>query len=165
LVFGVWLGWLPVFGYTSLEEGVVPWLKGIVLPGIAVGVPYTAIIMRMMRSSLLEELGSPYIKTARAKGVPPKVRLYKHAIPEALIPVVTVAGIQLALIVTGSVTVELVFGIQGVGRLFVETIITQDYAVTQVVIVLIAALLIGINIVMDMVYILINPRIRYDGES
>jgi peptide/nickel transport system permease protein len=165
LMFGVWLDWLPVFGYTSIQEGVLPWLKGILLPGISVGIAYTAIIMRMMRSSLLEELGSPYIKTARAKGVRPKVRLYKHAIPEALIPVVTVAGIQLALIVTGSVTVELVFGIQGIGRLFVETIISQDYTVTQVVIVLIAAFLIGVNIIMDLVYVLINPRIRYGGEN
>lgn len=165
LMFGVWLDWLPVFGYTSIEVGVIPWLKGILLPGISVGIAYTAIIMRMMRSSLLEELGSPYIKTARAKGVRPKVRLYKHAIPEALIPVVTVAGIQLALIVTGSVTVELVFGIQGIGRLFVETIISQDYTVTQVVIVLIAAFLIGVNIIMDLVYVLINPRIRYGGEN
>lgn len=165
VIFGVWLGWLPVFGYSPIREGLISWFKSILLPGIAVGAPYSAIIMRMMRSSLLEEQGSQYMKTAKAKGLDPKVRLYKHAIPEALIPVVTVAGIQLALIVIGSVTVELVFGIKGIGRLFVTSMLEQDYPVTQVTIILISAVLIFMNLFIDILYTFLDPRIQYGGDE
>lgn len=165
VVFGVWVTWLPVFGYTPIKEGVFVWAKHVILPGIAVGLPYAAVIMRMARSSLLEVLGSQYIKTAKAKGVLPRIRLFKHAIQNAMIPVITVAGIQLALVVIGSVTVEIVFGIQGIGRVFVDSILTRDYPVTQVVIVLTSAVLVFTNLAVDIVYTLIDPRIRYGGEE
>lgn len=165
LVFGVWFDVLPVFGYEPLSEGVGPWLRSILLPGVAVGLPYAAIIMRMLRSSLLEEMNRPYMTTARAKGVGGRVRLYKHALQNALIPVVTVAGIQLALVLVGSVTVELVFGIKGLGRLLVESILNHDYPVTQAVILLVAGVMVFTNLVVDLTYTVLDPRIRYEGEE
>lgn len=165
LVFGVWFDLLPVFGYTPLSEGFRPWLKSIILPGIAVGLPYSAVVMRMMRSSLLEVLDEPYMKTALAKGVDSRVRLYKHALQNALIPVVTVAGIQLALVLVGSVTVEIVFGIQGLGRLLVDSMLDRNYPVTQIVILLVAAVLVFTNLIVDLAYTAIDPRIRYGGEE
>jgi peptide/nickel transport system permease protein len=165
LVFGVWLDLLPVFGYVPISEGVVPWFESILLPGLAVGLPYGAVVMRMMRSSLLEVLDEPYMKTALAKGVNSRVRLYKHALQNALIPVVTVAGIQLALVLVGSVTVELVFGIQGLGRLLVDSMLDRNYPVTQVVILLVSAVLVFTNLAVDLAYTAIDPRIGYGGES
>jgi peptide/nickel transport system permease protein len=163
LLFGVWLNLLPVFGYTPPSEGVVPWLKSILLPGIAVGLPYAAVVMRMMRSSLLEVLNEPYMRTARAKGVSSRIVLYKHALQNALIPVVTVAGIQLALVLVGSVTVELVFGIQGLGRLLVDSMLDRNYPVTQAVILIVAAVMVFTNLAVDLVYTVIDPRIGYGG--
>jgi len=165
LIFGVWLDLLPVFGYTSLSEGFVPWLKGIILPGIAVGLPYSAIVMRMMRSSILEEMNQQYVRTAQAKGVGSRVRLYKHALQNAFIPVVTVAGIQLALVLVGSVTVELVFGIKGLGRLLVDSILDRDYPVTQAVILVVAGVMVFTNLIVDLTYTVLDPRIRYGGEG
>ena len=164
LVFGVWLHLLPVFGYTPPSEGVVPWLKSILLPGIAVGLPYAAVVMRMMRSSLLEVLNQPYMRTARAKGVNRHVMLFKHALQNALIPVITVAGIQLALVLVGSVTVELVFGIQGLGRLLVDSMLDRNYPVTQAVILIVAAVMVFTNLAVDLVYTVIDPRIGYGGS-
>ncbi|WP_138004930.1 ABC transporter permease [Halalkalirubrum salinum] len=165
VVFGVWIDLLPIFGYVSITEGFFPWLESLLLPGIAVGLPYGAIVMRMMRSSLLEVMNEPYMKTARAKGVNGRVRLYKHAAQNALIPVVTIAGIQTALLLAGSVTVEIVFGIQGLGQLLVDSILDKDYPVTQGVILVVAGILVFTNIVVDLLYTVLDPRIRYGGEQ
>lgn len=165
IIFGVQLNWLPIVGYTPLSAGVVPWLKSIILPGIAVGLPYAAVIMRMMRSSLLEVLDKPYMRTARAKGLSGNVRLYKHAFQNALIPVITVAGIQLALVLVGSVTVEIVFGIKGLGRLLVDSMLDRNYPVTQAVILLVAAVMVFTNLAVDIAYTAIDPRIRYGDEQ
>ena len=165
LVFGVWFNLLPVFGYTPLSAGVVPWFKSIILPAIAVGLPYAAIVMRMMRSSLLEVQGQQYMRTARAKGVGGRVRLFKHALQNALIPVVTVAGIQLALILVGSVTVEIVFGIKGLGRLLVDSMLDRNYPVTQAVILIVAGVMVFTNLLVDIAYTVIDPRIGYGGED
>jgi peptide/nickel transport system permease protein len=165
IVFGVWLGLLPVFGYVPLKEGFIPWFKHILLPGIAVGAPYAAVVMRMTRSSLLEILGSQYIKTAKAKGVLPRTRLYKHAIQNAMIPVITVAGIQIAIIIIGSVTVEVVFAINGIGRLLVNGMLASAYFLVQVIIVLTSTVLVFTNITIDIMYTLVDPRIRYGDEK
>lgn len=165
IVFGVWLSWFPVIGYTPLSAGVVPWLKSIVLPGIAVGLPYAAGVTRMMRSSLLEVLDQQYMRTALAKGVDARVRLYKHALQNALIPVVTVAGIQLALVLGGTVTVEIVFGIKGLGRLLVNSILDRNYPVTQATILLISGIFVFMNLIVDIAYTAIDPRIRYGGDE
>jgi peptide/nickel transport system permease protein len=162
LIVGGWLNLLPTYGYTELSEGVIPWLQSILLPGLAVGVPYAAIVMRMMRSSLLEELSQQYMETARAKGVPPRTALVKHALQNALIPVVTVAGIQVAFLLTGSVTVELVFGIKGLGRVLIDAMLTNDYPVVQGAILLVAGIMVYMNLLVDIVYTFVDPRIRYD---
>lgn len=165
ILFGVQLGWLPVVGYRPLADGVGPWLRSIILPGIAVGLPYAAGVTRMMRSSLIETLNEEYMRTAVAKGIGSNARLYKHALQNALIPVVTIAGIQLALILGGSVTVEIVFGIQGLGRLLVNSILERNYPVTQMTILLISAVFIFMNLLVDIAYTAIDPRIRYGGET
>ena len=165
VLFGVYLGLLPTFGYASLRgDGFVPWLRTILLPGIAVGTPYAAIVMRMMRGSLLDELNKPYMKTAQAKGLSNRVRFYKHALQNALIPVVTIAGIQIAVIITGSVTVELVFGINGLGRLLVNSMIESDYTVVQGVIILVAAVMVFMNLIVDLTYAYLDPRIGYESD-
>lgn len=164
VLFGVWLDILPVFGYTSINEGFIPWLRSIFLPGVAVGLPYAAVLMRMTRSSLLEVLNEQYMKTARAKGVNSRVRLYKHALQNALIPVVTIAGIQFALIISGSVTVEIVYGIRGMGTVIVESIRNQDYPVAQGVIIVVACGFVLVNLVVDIAYTVINPEIKYEGK-
>ena len=165
IIFGVQLGWFPVVGYTSLSEGIVPWLRSIVLPGIAVGLPYAAGVTRMMRSSLIETLNEQYMRTAVAKGISTPVQLYKHALQNAMIPVVTIAGIQLALVLGGSVTVEIVFGIQGLGRLLVNSILERNYPVTQMTILLVAGIFVFMNLLVDIAYTVIDPRIRYGGEQ
>lgn len=164
LVFGVWFNLFPVIGYTPLRKGVLPWFRSILLPGIAVGLPYGAIVMRMMRSALLEVLGQQYMQTARAKGVGTRVRLFKHALQNALIPVVTIAGIQLALVLVGSVTVEIVFGIQGLGRLLVDSILDRNYTVTQGVILVVAGVMVFTNLVVDLTYTVLDPRIGYESD-
>jgi peptide/nickel transport system permease protein len=165
LVFGVWFSMLPVFGYVPLSEGVDQWFAHLILPAIAVGTPYAAVIMRMMRSSLLEVLGSPYMKTARSKGVSRRVQLYKHAFQNALLSVITIAGIQVALILTGSITVEIVFGINGIGRLLVDSMLDRDYPVVQGVILVVAAIMVFTNLFIDILYTFIDPRIRYGSDS
>ena len=164
LVFGVWTNLLPTFGYTPLSEGFVPWLQGIILPGIAVGGPYAAIVMRMMRGSLIDEINEPYMRTARAKGLSSRVRFYKHALQNAMMPVVTIAGIQVALIVTGSVTVELVFGIKGLGRLLVNSMLQADYATVQGTIILVAVTMVTINLIVDLTYAYLDPQIGYGSD-
>jgi len=165
IVFGVWLGWFPVVGYTPLSEGFVPWLKSITLPGVAVGLPYAAGVTRMMRSSLIETLDEQYMRTALAKGVKSDVRLYKHALQNALMPVVTIAGIQLALVLGGTVTVEIVFGVQGLGRLLVNSILERNYPVTQVTILLISGIFVFMNLIVDIAYTAIDPRVQYGGDQ
>ena len=165
IVFGVYLDWLPIVGYTPLSEGVRPWFESVLLPAIAVGLPYAAGVTRMMRSSLIETLNEGYMRTALAKGVGSRVRLYKHAMQNALIPVVTVAGIQLALVLGGSVTVELVFSIQGLGRVLVNSILERNYLVTHITILLISGVFVFMNLLVDIAYTAIDPRIRVGGES
>lgn len=165
VVFGVWLGLLPVIGYTSLSEGIAPWLRSIILPAIAVGLPYAAGVTRMMRSSLLEVLDEPYMRTALVKGMGGRVRLYKHALQNALIPVVTVAGIQLALVLGGTVTVEIVFSIQGLGRLLVDSILNRNYPVTQTTILFVSGIFVFMNLLVDIAYTAIDPRIGYGGDQ
>jgi len=119
----------------------------------------------MMRSSLIETLDEGYMRTAVAKGVGSRVRLYKHAMQNALIPVVTIAGIQLAIVLGGTVTVEIVFSIQGLGRVLVNSILERNYPVTQVTILLISGIFVSMNLIVDLAYTALDPRIRYGGES
>jgi peptide/nickel transport system permease protein len=165
LVFGVWFSVLPVFGYESLSAGLDEWFTHIILPAIAVGLPYAAVIMRMMRSSLLEVLGAQYMKTARMKGVSRRVQLYKHGLQNALLSVITIAGIQVALILTGSITVEIVFGINGIGRLLVDSMLNRDYPTMQGVILVVAFIMVFTNLFVDVLYTFVDPRIRYGSDA
>lgn len=154
---------IPSFGYVPISEGVVPWFSHIILPAIAVGLPYGGILMRMTRSSMLEVLNEDYMRTARAKGLNPRLVLFKHGLQNALIPVVTIAGILLAVVLGGVVAVEIVFGIQGLGRLLIGSISRRDFPVVQGSVILISFVFVFMNLFVDLLYTLINPRIKYGG--
>ena len=163
LVFAVSLQWLPAIGYQPISEGVWGWLQRLILPGLAIGAGYGAIISRQMRGSMIEVLKQPYIRTARAKGLSNEVIIAKHALQNALIPVVTVAGIQLALLLGAAVVIETVFSIRGVGRVLVSAIFNKDYPLVQGAVLLISLIFVGLNLLVDILYTFIDPRIRYDG--
>jgi len=162
LIFSVRLQWLPAIGYAEVgEDGVWEWLRRLILPSIAIGAGYAAILMRFVRAGLLEVLTSDYIRTARAKGVRERGVIVRHALRNALIPVVTIAGIQLALLLSGTVVVETVFSIRGIGRILVGAIFDRDYPTVQGVILLIAVIFVLANLVVDIVYTVLDPRISY----
>lgn len=153
---------IPAYGYTSLSDGFIPWFKSVILPAIAVSVPFGGIIMRMMRSSMLEVLNEDYMRTARAKGFSNRTIVLKHGLQNALIPVITVIGILLAILIAGVVAVEIVFGIRGLGRLMLESVTRRDYPVIQGTVVIISFIFVFMNLFIDIVYTVINPKIRYD---
>ncbi len=163
IVFAAGLQWLPAIGYVPLSEGFWPWLEHLILPSIAVGTAFSAIIARMIRSAMLEVLKTDYMRVARAKGLRPSVLLLRHALPNALIPVVTVIGIAFALLMAGAVVVENVFAIKGLGRLLIQGILNRDYPVVQGAILVISAIFVFSNLLVDMLYTVIDPRIRYES--
>jgi peptide/nickel transport system permease protein len=165
LTVGTAIPSLPSYGYASISEGVVPWLSHVILPATAVGLPYAGILTRMTRSSMLEVLSEDYMQTARAKGLPPRLVLFKHGLQNALLPVVTVAGILFALLLGGIVAVEMVFGIQGFGRLLIRSIERQDFPVVQGSVIVIAVIFVFMNLFVDLLYMSINPKIKYGGEA
>lgn len=162
LIFAVRLRWLPAIGYSELsEDGFVEWFKRLILPSIAIGTGYSAILMRFVRAGLLEVLGSDYVRTARAKGLREGAVILRHALRNSLIPVVTVIGIQLALLLSGAVVTETVFSIRGIGRILVGAIFDRDYPIVQGVILLIAVIFVLANLIVDILYTFLDPRIRY----
>jgi peptide/nickel transport system permease protein len=162
LVFAVRLRWLPAIGYAELtEDGFVEWFKHLILPSLAIGAGYSAILMRFVRAGLLEVLGSDYVRTARAKGVREHAVVLRHGLRNSLIPVVTVAGIQLALLLSGAVVIETVFSIRGIGRILVGAIFDRDYPMVQGVILLITVTFVLANLIVDILYTFVDPRIRY----
>jgi len=162
IVFAANLQWLPAIGYVPLSEGFWPWFSHLILPAIAIGTGFSAIIARMIRSSMLEVLNTDYMRVARAKGLTRSVIILRHAFPNALIPVVTVMGIALALLMAGAVVVENVFAIKGIGRLLIQGILNRDYPVVQGAILVVSAFFVFSNLLVDMLYTVIDPRIRYD---
>ena len=161
IVVGVQLGWLPVFGYAPLEDGLWDWLSRLILPALATGTGFAAILARQTRSAMLEVLSQDYIRTAYAKGMRERVVIFRHALRNGLIPVVTVMGIALAILLNGAVITENVFAIKGLGRLFIDAILGRDYPIVQGVILLVACIFIFMNFFVDILYAVINPRIRY----
>ena len=161
LLFAVRLGWLPAVGYEPLSAGFWEWLKHLLLPGLAVGLGFAAILMRFVRAGLLEVMGSDYVRTARAKGLSERSVVMRHAMRNSLIPVVTIAGIQLALLLNGAVIIEIVFSIRGMGRILVGAILDKDYPIVQGVILLVALIFVMANLVVDIIYTFLDPRIRY----
>ena len=162
LLFSVTLGWLPASGYVSLEQGGLgAALRSLVLPSIALGLSQAALICRMTRSSVLEVFGQDFIRTARAKGVKQSVVLFRHVLRNALVPVVTVAGLAFASLIGGSVVTETVFAIPGIGSLMVQSIFRRDYPVIQGTLILVASVYVLVNLIVDMIYVALDPRISY----
>jgi len=162
IVFAANLKWLPAIGYVPLSEGFWPWFSHLILPSIAVGTMFSAVIARMIRSAMLEVLKTDYMRVARAKGLLQSTLLVRHALSNALIPVVTVMGIAFALLMAGAVVVENVFAIKGLGRLLIQGILNRDYPVVQGAILVVSAIFIFSNLLVDLLYTVIDPRIRLD---
>jgi peptide/nickel transport system permease protein len=160
-VFALELEWLPVQGYTPLAKGFWPWLENLILPAVALGCVYIALIARITRASMLEVLQQDYIRTARAKGLGQRSILFVHALKNAAVPIVTVIGIGIALLIGGAVVTESVFAIPGLGRLTVDAILRRDYPVIQGIVLMFSFLYTLVNLVVDLTYTLVDPRIRY----
>jgi peptide/nickel transport system permease protein len=160
-VFALELEWLPVQGYTPIARGFWPWLENLILPSIALGCVYIALIARITRASMLEVLQQDYIRTARAKGLAQTPILFIHALKNASVPIVTVIGIGVALLIGGAVVTESVFAIPGLGRLTVDAILRRDYPVIQGIVLLFSFIYVLVNLGVDLIYTLIDPRIRY----
>jgi peptide/nickel transport system permease protein/oligopeptide transport system permease protein len=154
LIFSVYLGWFPVAGTGTLWH--------LVLPAITLGTGIASVLARMTRSAMLEVLSQDYIRTARAKGVAGRVVVFKHALRNALIPIVTITGLLFGGLLEGAVIVETVFAWPGIGQLVVSSILARDYPVVQGAVLLIAVVFILINLLVDLLYGVIDPRIRYD---
>src|SRR4029453_17863953 len=160
-LFSIKLGWLPVQGYAPLADGFVPWIRHLILPSIALGLAYVALIARITRTTMLDVLSEDYIRTARAKGVSTGPMLMKHALKNAGVPIVTVIGIGVALLIGGVVITETVFNIPGVGRLVVDAISQRDYPIIQGVTLIFSGVYVVVNLIVDLSYTLLDPRIRY----
>ena len=160
-VFSINLRWLPVQGYSPIDQGFGPWIERLILPSIALGLAYVALIARITRTSMLEVLAEDYIRTANAKGVATRSVLLKHALKNAGVPIVTVIGIGVALLIGGVVITETVFNIPGVGRLVVDAISKRDYPIIQGVILIFSGVYVLVNLLVDLSYTLLDPRIRY----
>ncbi len=160
-VFAIQLRWVPVQGYQSIFDGFGPWLHRLILPSVALGLAYVALIARITRASMLEVLAEDYIRTANAKGVGTGRMLLRHALKNAAVPIVTVIGIGVALLISGVVITESVFNLPGVGRLVVDAIARRDYPIIQGVMILFAGVYVLVNLTVDIAYTFLDPRIRY----
>jgi peptide/nickel transport system permease protein len=160
-IFAIELKLFPVQGYRSIFDGFWPYLHRLLLPGVTLSVIYIALIARITRASMLEVLDEEYIRTARSKGVKERVVLLSHALRNASVPIVTVIGIGIGLLVGGVVVTESVFNIPGLGRLTVDAVLGRDYPTIQAVILVFSFVYVIINLVVDLVYCLLDPRIRY----
>ena len=155
------LGWLPVQGYQRLADGFWPYLKHLLLPAFTLSIIYVALIARVTRASVLEALGEDYIRTARAKGLPELRILVRHALANAAVPIVTVIGIGVALLIGGVVVTESVYAIPGLGRLTVDAVLARDFPTIQGVILFFSFAYVLINLLVDLSYVFLDPRIRY----
>jgi len=161
LTFSIQLDWLPVQGYRNLREGLWEWLRHLILPSVALGTVYIALIARITRASMLDVLAQDYIRTAQAKGLAPAGVVVGHALKNAAVPIMTIVGIGIALLIGGAIVTETVFAIPGVGRLTVDAILRRDYPIIQGVILMFSGAYVLINLAVDMSYMLLDPRIRY----
>ena len=163
LIFGLSLGLdlLPVQGYASIRDGFGPFIQHLILPSVALGITYMALIARITRASMLDVLSQDYIRTAQAKGLAADKVLIGHALNNAAVPIVTVIGIGVGLLISGVVVTETVFAIPGIGRLTVDAILRRDYPIIQGVILIFSAAYVLVNLLVDLSYTLLDPRIRY----
>jgi peptide/nickel transport system permease protein len=155
------LGWLPVQGYRRIADGFIPFIQHLILPAITLSVIYIALIARVTRASVLEALGEDYIRTARAKGLPEMRVLVRHALANAAVPIVTVIGIGIAILIGGVVVTESVYAIPGLGRLTVDAVLARDFPTIQGVILFFSLVYVLVNLLIDVSYVFLDPRIRY----
>jgi peptide/nickel transport system permease protein len=160
-VFALQLDWVPVQGYTPISQGLGPWFLNLILPAIALGLIYMALIARITRATMLEVLSQDYVRTARAKGVGQRSILFVHALKNAAVPIITIVGIGFAALIGGAVVTESVFAIPGLGRLTVDAILRRDYPVIQGVVLMFSFVYVLVNLAVDLLYTLFDPRIRY----
>ncbi|MBV9748984.1 MAG: ABC transporter permease [Acetobacteraceae bacterium] len=159
-VFALQLGWLPVQGFVPISRGFWPFLRTLILPAVALGGIYVALIARITRAAMLEVLSQDYVRTARAKGLGQGSILFLHALKNAAVPIVTVVGLGVALLIGGAVVTETVFAIPGLGRLTVDAILRRDYPVIQGVVLLFSLVYVLVNLAVDLLYTVFDPRIR-----
>jgi peptide/nickel transport system permease protein len=161
LSFAIYLNLLPVQGYVSPFTDFLGFVEHMALPAVTLSIVMMALVARVTRSSLLEILGEDFIRTAKAKGNTDRRVLWKHALPNAAVPIITVIGISIASIIGGVVVTESVFNIPGVGRLTIDAIMSRDYPLVQGLILFFSLVYVGINLLVDLIYVLVDPRIRY----
>ena len=161
LIFSVELDWLPVQGYSSITAGFWPFLQHLILPSTALGLIYAALIARITRASMLEVLSQDYIRTAHAKGLSNRSVLIGHALKNAAVPIATIIGIGIALLIGGVIVTETVFAIPGIGRLTVDAILRRDYPTIQGVILLFSGAYVIVNLLVDLSYTVLDPRVRF----
>lgn len=159
-IFAVWLRLVPAGGFPGWSAGVWPAFKGLILPAVALALPQAAILARVTRSALLEVLNEDYIRTARAKGMPRRVVLWRHALRNAMIPVLTILGLQFAFLLAGTIIIENVFYLPGLGRLVFQAITQRDLIVVESVVMLLVAAVIIVNLLVDISYAIVDPRLR-----
>jgi peptide/nickel transport system permease protein len=160
-VFSVKLEWLPVQGFHGMEDGFLPFVSHILLPTLSIGIILIALLARITRASVMETLAEDYVRTAYAKGLHARAVLFGHALRNAAVPIVTTIGAMVSLLISGTVVTETVFAIPGIGRLTVDAILHRDYPVIQAIVILSSGVYVFINLVIDYIYTLIDPRIRY----
>ncbi|MBY6005231.1 ABC transporter permease [Salipiger bermudensis] len=161
LIFARYLGWFPVQGYKPLSEGIGAFASRLVLPTVALSFPYIALIARIVRTNVIEVMGEDYIRTARAKGQTERGVMTGHALRNAAVPIVTIIGVSITMLISGVVVTESVFNIPGLGRLVLEAVLARDYTVIQAVILLFSTIYVFINLAVDLLYGFFDPRIRY----
>jgi peptide/nickel transport system permease protein len=155
------LGWLPVQGYVRISEDFISFLRHLVLPAITLSIIYIALIARVTRASVLEALGEDYVRTARAKGLSEMRVLLRHALANAAVPIATVIGIGIAILIGGVVVTESVYAIPGLGRLTVDAVLARDFPTVQAVILFFSFIYVFVNLLIDLSYVFLDPRIRY----
>jgi peptide/nickel transport system permease protein len=161
LTFSIHLDWLPVQGYRPIKDGLWEWARHLVLPSTALGTVYIALIARITRASMLDALAQDYVRTAQAKGLSPGAVLSDHALKNAAVPIVTVIGIGIALLIGVAIVTETVFALPGIGRLTVDAILRRDYPIIQGVVLMFSFAYVLINLAVDLSYMFLDPRIRY----
>jgi len=160
LLFALTLGWFPASGFSGWDHGILNGIRSLVLPALALALPLAAILARVTRSSVIETLGEDFVRTARAKGLTHKAALWRHAVPNALIPIVTIIGLQFSFLLAGTIIIENVFNLPGIGRLVFQAIAQRDLVTVQSLVTLLAACVIAVNFIIDLIYGFLDPRLR-----
>jgi peptide/nickel transport system permease protein len=162
IFFAVQLGWLPSGGYVAFSQDPIGWLRSTTMPAISLALLQAGLLARITRSGMLEVLRQDYVRTARAKGLPERQVILKHALANALIPIVTVVGIIISLLLSGAVVTEALFSLPGMGQLLTQAVLSRDYPMVQGGLLLVTTFLVVVNILVDILYALIDPRVRYE---